>query len=382
MPEKNLFKDSVLRVVAIIGLIAILLLGAWGIIQLSVALPNFFGGTGNSASPVAQTSEQEGVSVVAPSIINTGVSFTVSWNHTNASPSDNYGFIVSYSCANGLTMLVPVPTGSTREIPCNTPFNFINATADMQLTPKLTGTQQAVTTIFVAANRLSDGKITSVGSSTTTVLPARAVQTSAQSATPAPSSMYVSASNPRTNLYGLPDLSVRILSAIPVNGRYSVQFAIGNNGTNIVPSGWTFDALLPLNPAYTFVSQPQQALYPGDKIVYTIGFDIPVAANYYNNYPTTSQYPYSSTYPYPSNCGYGTNYTYDGVQNYPTTSNTCGTNYYNSSTYYNQTYPNYGNYSNPSYYGSSGVFSVTVDPQGVIQESNKGNNTASVTLSN
>src|SRR3989338_7670135 len=44
--QKN-FKENLVRVVAVLGLIAVLLLGAWGIIQLAFFIPTLFSGPGN-----------------------------------------------------------------------------------------------------------------------------------------------------------------------------------------------------------------------------------------------------------------------------------------------------------------------------------------------
>ena len=89
----------------------------------------------------------------------------------------------------------------------------------------------------------------------------------------------------------------------------------------------------------------QRALYPGDKIVYTLGFDAPMP---YGGYNQGYQYPYTTTcVGYAQGCiGSGTNINY------------------------NYTSSNYAN----------GVVTITVDPSNYLPESNKGNNTASITL--
>ena len=364
MPEKRTFRDSVLRAIAVIGLVAILILGAWGIIQIVFGLPDFLSGLGGrfGSNPPTQTqttsgTATEGLSLSAPTIAHTGEPLALSWNHANA--TGNYGYLVSYSCASGLTVEAPTPSGSSREVPCNTPFNFTNATQGMTLTPKLTGTKQADVTFFVAASRLSDGRITAVGSSTVSILPSNAQSGAAPGTSARTSSSYGSSttrpaasyspSGRTSNLYSYPDLASRIISAQPMNGRYSVQFVVENDGTNVAPYGWEFTAQLP--SGYTYVSQPQQKLYPGDKIVYTLGFDM-------------ASYPQSG-YPYTNPCNAA--YTYNGYYNYPTGYN-CGS----------YSYPNYYG-SNYSFYNQG--FSVTADPQNLIPELNKGNNTASVSLS-
>lgn len=319
MPEKLTFRDSALRAVAIIGLIAILVLGAWGIIQLVVGLPDFFGNF-SAGTPTRKTATEQ-LAVVAPQSVTSGQPFPLSWSHTNGSGS--YSFSITYACAEGLTFAAPMPTGQYQQVSCNTPFNYISATTTTPLVAVLSAgaTKQVTTTLTVSATRLSDNTVTATGSETLTVLPAQA-----QTPTPAeqkrPTSTYTP-SGRTSNLYGSADLAVRILSAQPASpslggpagGRYSIVFEVSNIGTNVAPYGWGFRAQLPLTPPYTYASPSQQKLYPGDKIVYTLGFDMP------------------QNYSYPS-------------------------------------YPSYGN-----------TFSVTVDPQYLITDSNRANNTASVTLS-
>ena len=80
MPEKTTFRDSALRAVAIIGLIAILVLGAWGIIQLVVGLPDFFSNFGGS--PAMTTSSAEQIAVNPPALVTSAQPFTLAWVHT------------------------------------------------------------------------------------------------------------------------------------------------------------------------------------------------------------------------------------------------------------------------------------------------------------
>ena len=135
----------------------------------------------------------------------------------------------------------------------------------------------------------------------------------------------------RGTLYGQGDLAVHIVSASPIGGRYSLQFFIVNEGTNVIPQGWTFTAALPLSPSYTYQSNAQQALYPGDKIAYTLGFDLNSYAQpvYQPQYAANNYYTQPA---YPSNCGYAQNYTYNGVYNYPNVSYGCNNGYNYSNT--------------------------------------------------
>ena len=89
-------------------------------------------------------------------------------------------------------------------------------------------------------------------------------------------------------LTGLPDLKVDITATgyltssntstfvksdtVPDNMRGAVKFTITNVGTN--SSGrFTFEAPLPTSKTYTFSSESQDSLLPGEHIDYVLGFD-------------------------------------------------------------------------------------------------------------
>jgi hypothetical protein len=59
---------------------------------------------------------------------------------------------------------------------------------------------------------------------------------------------------------------------VPYGNRPSVKFTIKNVGTNWTGT-WRFSAEIPTRSPYTFRSDPQQSLAPGESIDYTLGFD-------------------------------------------------------------------------------------------------------------
>jgi hypothetical protein len=61
-------------------------------------------------------------------------------------------------------------------------------------------------------------------------------------------------------------------TTVPHGDNPAVRFTIKNVGTNYSGT-WTFTASIPTYPAFTFTSQPQQSLAPGDSIDYTLGFN-------------------------------------------------------------------------------------------------------------
>lgn len=239
--ETRNYRDTLLRGIALLGLILVLVLGAWGIIVLAFNAPNILGSAG---ATIAGLFGRDEVPAEEP------------------------------------TVVVPVVSPTTPTAPA---------------------------------------------APTTPATPAKP-------ATPAPTYTYTPAAQPVAQLYGYPDLAVRIISIVPQGNRYSMVFEVANYGTNLA-SGWSFNAVLPLEPTYTYHSGPQQVLRPGDKIVYTLGFDMP-------------------RYNYRDYCDRWD----DRDDEWKT--HDCDKWYDRSSR-------------------TSGTVTVTVDPYGHIYELNRGNNTAS-----
>lgn len=240
-----------MRIIAVIGLIAVLLLGAWGIIQLAFIIPSFLSNIGSSVTT------------------------------TKTVTTKNQAAVVTTATTTVQTPAVVAPAQETQKPVIKTP-----------------ATKPAAAT-------------------------------------------YVASTKPRAILSGYPDLQVRMLGnpSVAASGQVSVQFVIENAGTNVVPANWFFTASLPYSPVYTYQSPVQQMLYPGDKIVYTLGY----AADYqyqnqYQNYPAPTGWSYPN----------GT------LDPYSQTANV-----------YNQNYS----------YGRMSTVSINADPYNLIRESNESNNT-------
>ena len=143
-----------LRTVAIVGLIAVLVLGAWGIILLAFNLPTIFSNVGSSISALFggepnTPAENGNLSVTAPETVQSGNAFQVTWDHADMDAGDTY--TLSYACEAGLTLRAPRANGNYENIDCNTPFNFVSATKNMRLIPTLTGTTPKSAIITVTA---------------------------------------------------------------------------------------------------------------------------------------------------------------------------------------------------------------------------------------
>ncbi|MDZ4226315.1 MAG: hypothetical protein U1C66_02405 [Patescibacteria group bacterium] len=191
--ETKSFRDTLLRGIALLGLILVLVLGAWGIIVLAFNAPNILSSAGQTIAGLFGGEREE---------------------ETDEETDEE----------DGETVEVPVVSSAP-----STP----------------------------------------------------AKPTSTQAPTVGAGYTYTPAPQPVVQLYGYADLAVRIISVVPQGSRYSMHFEVSNIGTNVAPTGWSFVAQLPLEPTYTYNSGPQQALRPGDKIVYTMGFDM---SSYNYNY--------------------------------------------------------------------------------------------------
>ena len=346
-------REVFLRTIAIVGLIAVLVLGAWGIILLAFNLPTVFSNVGSyiNGAFTNDNDNSSSLTVTAPQTVTSGTTFQVSWERDNA---NDYSYTLSYQCETGITLKAPRANGSYENVNCGAPFNFVGAGANMRLVATNTSTSNSRTAFITVTAIDSNGN--EVDASTATVDVTRA--TAAQPTTPSTPSnnntsyTYVPAATQAVQLYGSADLSTRIISVTPTQNyygqynnqtrRYTMQFEIANVGTNVAQSGWNFNALIPWTPnTYTFTSQAQQTLYPGDKIVYTLGFDA-----YVDGTVCTAQYPNNCQYVNPNynynqnvTCGYrfngysniyacgytdvngnwvdvGTNYNYNQIQ-YP-----------------------------------------------------------------
>lgn len=375
MEEKRTFRDTLLRTVALLGLLLVLLLGAWGIILLAFNFPTIASTVGSNIASIftgAGYSTPEALSVSAPDTSVSGQPVAISWQHQNA--SGDYSYTVSYSCQAGLSVKAPTPAGQYQMVPCSTPFNYTGASDKITLVPSVSG-KVAVQAVFtVSAQKLSDNAITASGSTNVSITPIVVAPTDNRNQS---QGNYVPSTAPRATLHGYADLAVRAVTVAPTNysvrSRMSVQFEIINLGTNMAPAGWSFDALLPLSPAYTYTATAQQALYPGDKIVYTLTFDAPntynqVCTQQYPNYDCQTPYP---QYPYQNNNQ--TCYRYDGYQNVPTP---CLDENGYPITYNNY---NYGNYDKVYPYGNR-IVTITADLRGMIYDLNRANNTASIAI--
>lgn len=289
-------KDTGIKFLAVIGFITLLTIGTWGSVQVARYIPSSVSTL--TASVVNLTSRLFPASRQADNILFTvesrtiasGEPFALAWkNNRNAGI---YEF--SYICTDGFSF----ETEAGELINCDDPFTFINTDNTLALVPVSLDNRfidVSVTLAFKAdeSGADADGTIflTVINENVTDSRSAFDEDTSTDSTPEAPQSdtlIIGGSSGAPISLFGLPDLSVRILeigtidkstgdfvatSTVVRGEKAAVRFEVINVGTNV--SGfWNFRAILPTTSVPEYKPKELQAsLNPGGRILYTITFD-------------------------------------------------------------------------------------------------------------
>ncbi len=296
--------SPVAQVLAVIGILALLVIGMWGSVTVASAVP---GGLSRALAALVSFSSifvpaSETITVNGPSgVVTAHTPFTLTFAHSDKSVQGSYR--LRYLCADGISLNSAV-NGSDQTVFCNVPFNF-NAqdaitlvgsnTSDLQqpvemfidftpngvMTPTVTGS----TAVIIGTNALSSSTPVSV---TPTPAPTPKPKPTPRPTTPTTTTYpVVQTSGQVSDPNGYVDLTARVIevgyvdkttgaftaSSTPSRqNRIAVRFAVENLGTKRSPS-FAFNAVLPTIPSHIFSAPPQQELNPGDRIEFTIGFD-------------------------------------------------------------------------------------------------------------
>ena len=306
-------KDSILKSLAIAGLLAVLLVVAWLAIQLVHIFPGAFNSVASLAESVGQNQEtiidtdQEmgSLSIISnTSLINNGETFGIEWDKVNA----NGSYVFSYECIDGIAITHMTAAGD-RPYDCDTNYNIgdistltlgidseKNRYADVPYTiaflrtndtrPRATGSN-TVTVVNTTINNQFTEDTTVVEEDEEEVVEPVEVVTEPAPTTPAVTpgtptytqeftyAIPVSDPNGYTDLgatyVGVGSVINRTFVAGPVSGddTGAIQFTVKNIGTK-TSRDWTFAMELP--NGNTYESPTQTALKPNERAVLTIGF--------------------------------------------------------------------------------------------------------------
>jgi hypothetical protein len=324
------YKDLTVKTFAVIGIVAVLGAGTFftisaakytgpalsRIVAAAVSLTSIF---------IPRGAQNLELTVPSPNI-NSGETVALSW--TPVAESGTYS--LNYPCVDGFHFETTLASGMKHSLSCNqlfevtsgissvvlVPVSEKNRYVDMPITLSFTPTGNTnpsvsgLVTITVSNLAIANssqyvneqtGNNGGGGSSNTAATPspvAPTTPTTPSKPTPTPgtptSQVYtypVGTTAVTENPNGKADLKVTILATGVVDkltgafatttdlkrsDRIGVKFAVENAGDK--SSGqWKFNAILPTFPPFTFNSDYQQTLAPGDRIEFTIGFDQAVA---------------------------------------------------------------------------------------------------------
>jgi hypothetical protein len=300
-------KDSAIKIMAVIGTIAVLSLGGFLTVAVINKAPGF------ASRIVAQVASVTKKFIPAERIEVTlnnenpenGDRVTLSFNHIDKEEDGSYSFF--YECREGIYF-----ERDGKIIFCNTPYDFINTDDSFVFDVFSRGSEQVEVPlsinfiknnsdrisergearIKINGNRVQTGGTILVVNENTDAQDSRSRNTTRTAGERTEETILIPGSdgntNPgRSNPVGITDLKATILgvgridratnaftatSSISLSDRGAVKFEVENVGTAVSPS-WTFNVVVPTFPAFIYHSNNQQPLQPGDKIEYTIGFD-------------------------------------------------------------------------------------------------------------
>lgn len=282
---------------------ALIVIGMYGSVRVAQSVPGAFS---RMAAAIVSISSifvpaNETIALSLPSYtVTSGAPLTVAFDHQNKKLNGAYAF--RYSCVDGVTISTVSGDGSTSLITCNQSYAFQPFNNSITITPTSDKLRFSDVELFITFTPEGAGTSTVAGStvvtientklSTTSLTPSTDDTTPTTPVTPKPKP-----STPKTTIVvpqgrasdpnGYTDLTARIIEVGVIDStgaftasstpsrqnRVAVRFAIENSGTKTANKEFTFSAVLPTYPPYTYFSPAQVVLGPGDRIEFTIGFD-------------------------------------------------------------------------------------------------------------
>ncbi len=301
--RKERQKKRIAQSLSLIGAGTLIALGMWGATWLIQSSPAVFGAAQNMVASVVQlttnfrSAEDEVLAITSDNtLVHSNEPFILSWTHTGSVTDGVYK--VSYQCDENITM--STDSGNTN-IPCDTKFTITDTS--IELTPILKnsrfqampitvyftkddGTELEDTVLFVVeTNNTSEN--TPTDNSDEQETPTTPTAPTPNQTPGDKTEQTIEIPRDDTPINGKVDLVVRVLKtgilnsdtneftekeSILVTDRGGIFFEVINLGTK-TSEKWKFNTVLPTTPAYTFNSDEQEQLAPGDRIEFTLGFD-------------------------------------------------------------------------------------------------------------
>jgi len=292
-------RKAATRTIAIFAFIFVIVLGIFGSLALAKAVPGLFSGMAAAVTSVfsnspsdtenaPETTTPQNIAVSLPTnTVAHNQTFTLSWGHTGKTTDGTYSF--RYDCVNGVSFTSPATSGAATDIVCGTSFNLKNTIGSIALTAHSSATANADVGLHIDYIPNGASQAVASGSAVLTV-EKPVVKTTPTTNTGGTTTTVTYPTTAVSDPNGFVDLSVRIVGVGVVNrntgtfysitypsrssqvDRIALRFEVKNQGTKTSPQ-WFFRADLPTAQSYTFNSQAQTALRPGESIIFTLAFD-------------------------------------------------------------------------------------------------------------
>lgn len=301
-------KESLTKILAIAGFVAIIIFAVWLAVQIVSILPSAFSSLASLADSVYNYEKDAALEVVTEkSVVNAGESFTISW--TQMRKEGIYSF--SYSCVDGVSLDIRDQDGAISSVACDTPIELGEATSlEVLVQSEKSRFVDIPYTVTFRETGASDDEVVSDGSTITVAnasIPTGGAVAEEESEEEAPAEEPVkpavttpvktptyTAGTPVTVqkfVYTIPvsdpkgtiDLQVTFLgvgtllgntfipkATLDADDKNALQFEVKNIGTKTAQD-WSYEADLPAGINYE--GEDQKALKPNERAVITLGFE-------------------------------------------------------------------------------------------------------------
>lgn len=309
-PEQNNTQEKSLdygvKVLAVIGVLAMLTLGSFLTITAAKYLPGALRYMATAAVSLTSIFYQKERLVLSVDTLTplSGKPVKVTIEHRGRAKEGAY--TLTYPCLTGVTVETKFGTGT-----CAVPLTIALENNTVTITPvskKNRYVDVPVTISFIPAGSLVESITESVTLTVTNNDIGTPVVTPANETTGNGTPTYHTPGTPSSNSYSYPvtsgttqqtdnpngtaDLKVVLIdtgiidannnfiatSTLRRSDKIGIRFSVQNIGTKH-STQWNFNAILPTSPGYVYNSDTQPAIYPGDRVEYTLGFDRALEGN-------------------------------------------------------------------------------------------------------
>lgn len=310
------FAGAAVRTLALIGIVAVLLVGLWGAVIAARAVPGLFSAVPNTFSALASAvvsvtstfipaAKEKTLTIVPPPApVQSGESFVLSWKYDRKGVKGEY--TLSFACADGVSLSSPTKSGAMGTVPCDTQFEFLNVNDAVVLTARTAQKESTEISVAITFTPSGQGEPAVSGAALLTVENGSPEDKTPEGADEKPRTGGGITAGPETTTVeitsgtapariesdpkGLADLAIHMIetgvvdeasgeftankapSRSATGKRIAVRFYIENSGTKMSDE-WFFVAHLPTTPPHAYTSPIEQTLGPGERIEFTLGFD-------------------------------------------------------------------------------------------------------------